>query len=137
MDEKKSYCTKQKKQVLDFFQHNPYQLYTAKQLIQNGELQIGEATIYRLLIKMTKEGFLKKVILENGHGFAYQYNPLRQCSNHFHLECLTCGKAVCMDCAYVSGLEQHVEHEHDFTVDNNKTVIYGFCKNCKHADKYV
>lgn len=131
MDNKKIYGTKQRNFILDFFKSHRNECFSAKFIIENNGMNIGEATIYRLLAKLTAEGKLKRFIADKGLGATYQYNDTEQCDSHFHLKCLNCGETVCIDCLFMHGMEKHVESEHEFSVDNTKTILFGTCKVCK------
>ena len=130
MERKKHYNTRQKEYILEFFKKHKGECFSAKQLICEKDFHMGEATVYRLLVKLSDDGCLRKFISANDSGAVYQYNNAEQCDEHFHLKCLSCGEAICVDCSYLSGMEKHVENEHAFLVDNTKTVIYGTCKLC-------
>ena len=131
MKEKRRYSTKQKAIVMDFFYNHKQECFTAKDIILNDALHLGEATVYRLLSKLSNEGELKKFTGDKSNGATYQYNDGKRCNSHFHLKCLKCGELVHMNCSAMVNVGQHIEENHDFIVDNSKTIIYGFCKNCK------
>mgnify|MGYP003294565905 CR=1 FL=1 len=127
----KSYKTKQRESLLEFFKENKENCFLAKDIIKNAKLSLGEATIYRTLSKFVEEGLLKKFISSDGSGSYYQYNEGRdECASHFHLKCTKCGTLFHMDCSFLKDMTQHINLEHGFNVDNSKTTLYGTCKNC-------
>jgi len=131
MERKKQYATKQRDWLLHFFEGRKDECFSAKYLIENESFPMGEATVYRLLAKLSEEGRLRRFAAGDGEGATYQYNNTEHCDSHFHLKCLQCGETLCVDCHVIDEMEQHVALEHAFSVDNSKTVLYGFCKGCK------
>ena len=127
----KSYKTKQRESLLDFFKSNSEKCFLAKDIIKNSSIALGEATIYRTLARFVEEGVLKKFISPDGKGCYYQYNGCsHKCSSHFHLKCVKCGTLFHMDCSFLKDMTSHIESEHGFNVDNSRTTLYGTCKNC-------
>ena len=127
----KSYKTKQRESLLEFFKENKESCFLAKDIIKNAGLSLGEATIYRALSRFVDEGLLKKFISEGGGGSYYQYNEGKnECASHFHLKCTKCGTLFHMDCTFLKDMTKHINLEHGFNVDNSKTTLYGICKNC-------
>ena len=132
MENKQKYNTKQRLSLLQFFENNPSKCFSAKEIMKNPEITLGEATIYRSLSKFVNEGKLKKYISPDGEGSFYQYNTRTpDCNGHFHLKCLSCGTLVHMDCDLMSSISEHIDKEHGFSIDNSKTTLYGLCSKCK------
>jgi len=127
----KSYNTKQKREILKFFEDNKELCVSAKELIVKVSPEIGEATVYRCLTALTEEGKLKKFISEKGQSSYYQYASCEDCDKHFHMKCVSCGRLIHMDCTFMHSFGEHIKKEHDFYVDNAKTVIYGICSSCR------
>ena len=69
--------------------------------------------------------------MDNQTGTYYQYNDTAVCSEHYHLKCIKCGGIIHLDCSFMINMEQHIEENHNFWVDNSKTIIYGICEKCK------
>lgn len=130
---KKEYATKQRKLLLAFLKQHPTEQYTAKQLIDCVELCLGEATIYRLLGKLTEDGSIHRIIPDHGRASAYQYNPVAHCRNHLHLKCHDCGLIVCMDCDWMADFSRHLKQAHGFTITQEDTTICGVCDACREA----
>lgn len=130
MGRQKQYNTKSREMLIEYFEQNSDRCLSAKDIIGNAELKIGEATVYRLLTKLTTQGILTKSLARDGYGSLYQLSPHEDCNKHFHLKCLDCGDIIHMECNAMRSLESHIECKHDFKVDNAFTVIYGHCKNC-------
>lgn len=129
---KKQYMTKQKAALIDFFKENKDKCFTSHEIIKNEYLNLGEATVYRLLNKISAEGIIKKYIQDETGGTMYQYNLTKDCNGHFHMKCLVCGKLLHTECKEIVSVINHIESEHAFSVDNSKTVFYGVCKECEN-----
>ena len=131
MDRQKQYNTRSRSALVEFFERHGEECLSAKDVIASGEVDIGEATVYRLLTKLTQQGVLQKSLSRDGAGSLYQLAGQSDCGEHFHLKCLDCGCIIHMHCRTMNSLEKHIESEHSFTVDNAFTVIYGHCGSCK------
>lgn len=125
-----SYKTKQRDEIVEFFNQHRGKCFTAKDLIRSGEVSSGEATVYRTLSKLTNQGILKR-FTDGDAAACYQLNESEECERHFHLKCEQCGVIIHMDCDFMADMKQHIEDSHDFYVDIGKTVIYGLCGKCK------
>lgn len=132
MNNDKKYKTIQKDEILNFFKNHCGECFTAKDIISNTEIDVGEATVYRCLSGFAKDGTLKKFIGSSSDGALYQYNLCSHSNHeHFHLKCLKCGKLIHLECTFLKEMEQHIQQTHNFTVDNTTTTIYGLCENCR------
>ena len=127
-----SYKTKQRDEIVEFFNQHRGKCFTAKELIKSGELSSGEATVYRALSKLTNQGILKR--FTDGEAACYQLNESEACSSHFHLKCEQCGRLIHMDCGVMGVVNRHIEQNHSFFVDIGKTVFYGLCGECKEPE---
>lgn len=130
--DRNNYNTKQRDEIVEFFNKHRGKCFTAKDLIKSGEVSVGEATVYRTLSRLTKQGLLKRYT-DGESGAAYQLNESEECFGHFHLKCINCGKLIHMDCEFMSDMKNHIESSHGFAVDIGKTVIYGVCAECGGA----
>lgn len=127
MTEKITYKTRQRDEILRFFTEHKDQCFSARDLI--GQVDAGEATVFRALSTLTNEGKLKKFTGGSGGSAYYQLNA-SECALHIHLKCRGCGKLIHVDCAFMEEILSHFRNEHAFTVDCGQTVIYGLCGDC-------
>lgn len=135
MNTGKTYNTRQRDLILRFLETHKDRCFTIKSLLaalREENIAIGETTVYRCVTKLAAEGRVRKFIAEKGDAACFQFseNP-ETCKAHFHLKCLKCGAVLHMDCTFMREMESHIQAEHDFTVDNAKTIIYGTCTQCK------
>lgn len=126
--DRNNYNTKQRDEIIQFFNNHRGKCFSAKEIIKSGEINSGEATVYRTLSKLTNQGILTR--FTDGDASCYQLNESEKCTNHFHLRCSRCGLLIHMDCDFMRDMQKHIESSHDFKVDIGKTVIYGLCGEC-------
>ena len=132
--DRNSYNTKQRDEIIAFFNRHRGGCFTAKELIGSGEIPAGEATVYRTLSRLAAQGVLKRYI-DGENGASYQLNLSEECSEHFHLKCEHCHRIIHMDCEFMADMKRHIESSHSFIVDIGKTVIYGLCAECVEKEK--
>lgn len=124
------YRTKQRGEIMRFLSEHPDECFSAKELI--GQVGAGEATVFRTLSALAKEGLIQKFTGEgtkNGCAY-YKYKASEECGRHLHLKCLSCGRLLHADCDFMKEMTEHFESEHSFRLDSGRTVIYGLCKEC-------
>jgi Fur family ferric uptake transcriptional regulator len=76
--------------ILEIFQHSPVRHLTAEDVYRNllhEELDIGLATVYRVLTQFEQAGLLSRSNFESGKAVF----ELNEGSHHDHLVCLDCG----------------------------------------------
>jgi Fur family ferric uptake transcriptional regulator len=142
MPRKGGYQTKQKAQVLDYFEAHANEHITAAELLlalnQQGA-SIGSATIYRQLEKLEAEGLVRRYTLDDRGSACWQYGgdeaKSGQCHSHFHLKCTACGRLFHLDCGHLHGIADHVAAEHGFVIDPARTVFYGICEACSNQEQ--
>lgn len=123
------YNTKQRDTILLFFKEHPDECFTAKEILALTD-DLGEATVYRTLSILTKNGHIKRFARNDSLAATYQLNRDNSCREHFHFKCKVCGKLIHTDCSALSQMSEHIKNDHDFHVDNGLTVIYGECSDC-------
>ncbi len=130
------YKTKQRELILGYLKSNSDRCLSADEIISGistPEKRASKATVYRCLELFTKEGAASKFIGSHGDGAVYRYNSGH--SDHFHLKCTACSGTVCVDCGFISRMQEHFYNHHGFTVSKTQTVIYGLCKSCKARER--
>lgn len=131
------YRTAQRNRILEYLMENSDRHITVEDctvaLRQSGKT-VGQTTVYRFMEKLVEEGRVRK-FTSDGIAACFQYIDSTACHSHFHLKCLTCGKLIHLSCSYLEQLEQHVRHEHDFTIHSGRTIFYGVCHDCTQSAK--
>lgn len=129
------YRTKQRDLILNYFMENNNRHVTAEEVVDHLKEQgtsVGKSTVYRYLEKLVSQGRVRRFFIEEGYGACYQYaGENKQCHEHFHLKCVSCGMLLHVQCDLLVEAEKHILNDHDFIIDNTKTVLYGLCDKCK------
>lgn len=130
----KGYKTKQKDLILNYFKESNKRHITAEELVDHLKEKgntVGKSTVYRTLDRLVEQGIIRRFFIEEGYGACYQYSgESNKCEEHFHLKCVSCGELLHIQCKLLMEVEKHILKDHDFSVDNRKTVLYGRCHKC-------
>lgn len=124
----RKYNTKQREMILDRFTKNPSICFSAKEICDQCEY-VGQATVYRTLATLEKEGVILRF---HGHpgGDVFKLACDRNDDRHIHIVCKSCGDMIHSDCDFINEISAHLESCHSFRLDTSSTVIYGFCEKC-------
>ena len=95
------------------------------------ELEAGNRSIFsQLLIERLGECLRagrQAMLFLNRRG----YNTFVSCrSCGYVVKCERCGRIAHMCCDELPALYRHLAQEHGFTVDPNRTLLYGTCHDC-------
>jgi Fur family ferric uptake transcriptional regulator len=85
--------------------------------------EIGFATVYRFLRKLTEEGFVTEVRM-GGLPARYELTPK---NHHDHLTCQQCGKIIEFENTEIERLQERVAREHGFSLRGHVLELYGSC----------
>lgn len=138
------YVTEQKTILKKLLVDNCDRAYTVEELVnklenQNSATSLGKSTVYRLITKMVEEGTVKRFVRGNSRKFAYQIVIGEHCDCHLHLKCTDCGKLIHLDDGVSDELLDKVRSASGFSVNEETTVLFGRCGECKktNAEKNV
>lgn len=95
--------------------------------LKRSGVNIGIATVYRILTQFESVGLVKKMSFENG----YSVYELQTGDHHDHLVCLSCGFVEEFCDEQLESRLRVIEHHKNFSSTRHTLVIYGFCKNCQ------
>lgn len=127
--------TKQKDSIISFFKENKNKHLTAESVLfelKKQNFEVSQATVYRNLAELVKEGTLRKYISENTKGACYQYvDNVEACLEHYHLICDDCGKIIHFEGNVFNLLKDKVLNQNNFEINLQKVVLYGKCEKCK------
>jgi Fur family ferric uptake transcriptional regulator len=100
-----------------------------RMLIGEG-LDIGLATVYRVLTQFEHAGILKRHHFESGKAVF----ELNEGSHHDHLVCMTCGRVEEFYDAEIEKRQRSVAHARGFELQDHALALYAACtkKNCPH-----
>jgi len=133
------YKTKNKQIILEYLKNNANVSITVKDICKyfadTGD-SINITTIYRYLDKLSSEGTVMKYTSDDGKSFCFKYmDENRDCHEHFHLQCRSCGKIIHLDCSYMDDIIKHISDCHDFDLKCDNSVLYGKCHECRNKEK--
>lgn len=126
------YNTKQQKAILGYIAENTDSYITVNQISEHMKAQnikIGLTTIYRHLEKLIEQGLISKIKVDGLNGACYKYGQPEERA-YFGLKCEKCGKILKVDCSHLKLFYEHINSEHKFSINQNKTIFYGICKTC-------
>ncbi len=129
------YKTHNRMKIMEFLRDNRTRTVTVRDIdahMQALDCPVNVTTIYRYLDKLEKDGQLMKYAGEKGEKASYQYiEPEQGCDGHLHLQCVSCGTVVHLDCHFMEEIAAHISGEHGFDLQCRGSVIYGLCQNCR------
>ncbi|MCB1908053.1 MAG: ferric iron uptake transcriptional regulator [Rhodocyclaceae bacterium] len=122
--------------ILDLFQHAEQRHLTAEDvyrlLMQEG-MDIGLATVYRVLTQFEQAGLLERHFFESGKAVF----ELNEGKHHDHLVCVQCGRVEEFFDAEIERRQQAVAEERGFVVKEHALYLYAECqkKDCPHRQQ--
>ena len=91
---------------------------------------ISKATVYRNLQRFAQQGELVPLQLE---GDATRYD--RRLFQHYHFVCRACNAIYDVDMAPLADINQQVQEQFGFSVDQHDIVFKGICTECAKQGK--
>lgn len=89
--------------------------------------EIGFATVYRFLRKLTEHSFVTEVRM-GGLPARYELTPQR---HHDHLTCTECGQICEFENNTIEKLQEKIAKEFGFVLTNHVLELYGVCPHCQ------
>jgi Fur family transcriptional regulator, ferric uptake regulator len=119
--------------ILEIFQHSQVRHLTAEDVYRNllhEELDIGLATVYRVLTQFEQAGLLSRSNFESGKAVF----ELNEGTHHDHLVCLDCGMVEEFFDAEIESRQQDIAKERGFKLHEHALALYGTCtkEHCPH-----
>lgn len=100
-----------------------------QKLRDSGE-NIGIATVYRTLLLFDELGIVQKLDIDDS-GTRYELVDGSAEHHHHHLICKACGKVEEVKVDFLNEVENKIENEHNFLIDNHELIFYGKCDECQ------
>jgi Fur family ferric uptake transcriptional regulator len=122
--------------ILDLFQHTEQQHLTAEEVyrvLTNDDMDIGLATVYRVLTQFEQAGLLERHYFENGKAVF----ELNKGEHHDHLVCLQCGRVEEFYDAEIERRQNLIATERGFKVKDHALYLYADClhENCPYREQ--
>jgi Fur family ferric uptake transcriptional regulator len=126
--------------ILEFFHQNPGAHYSADDLymaLTKEGLDIGLATVYRVLTQFEQAGILLRSHFESGKAEGKAIFELNEGVHHDHLVCLDCGHVEEFVDAAIETRQREIATKLGFKLQEHALAMYGTCvkKNCKYKTK--
>ncbi len=119
--------------VLEIFQNSSVRHLSAEdvyKLLLTENLDVGLATVYRVLTQFEQAGLLSRNHFETGKAVF----ELNQGSHHDHLVCLDCGRVEEFYDEEIEKRQHLIAKERGFSLDEHALALYGRCtkEKCPH-----
>ena len=132
--------TKQKEVIVNFLKNNKNRHLTAEDIfveLKRQNNQISQATIYRNISELVKDGLLRKYVTGTTNSACYQYvDNVNKCSKHYHLICDECGSIIHYEGTELERLKSKIFDKNGFDLNLEKVVLYGKCNKCKENKEW-
>ena len=122
--------------ILEIFQNSNVRHLTAEDVYRHllhEELDIGLATVYRVLTQFEQAGLLNRSNFESGKAVF----ELNEGKHHDHLVCLQCGRVEEFYDAEIEKRQRSVATTRGFELQDHALALYAVCtkKNCVFRNK--
>lgn len=122
--------------ILEIFQTSEQRHLSAEdvyRILLNEHMDIGLATVYRVLTQFEQAGLLSRNNFESGKAIF----ELNEGKHHDHLVCLDCGRVEEFFDSEIEKRQQSIARERGFALQEHALSLYGNCtKNeCPHRPK--
>lgn len=115
--------------ILDIFQRPDVHHLSAEdlyRLLLSENIEIGLATVYRVLTQFEQAGILMRSQFENGKSVFELDNG----DHHDHMVCSACNKVVEFSDPEIERRQNRIAKENGFTLESHSMVLYGTCDSC-------
>ncbi len=116
--------------ILAVFQNSPDAHFSAESIYQQlseAGVEIGLATVYRVLSQFEAIGLIERHIFTQDH-FVYE---LKKEGHHDHLVCQDCHLVLEFFDANIERRQEKIANNHNFLVKDHQHIIYGICAACQ------
>ncbi len=122
--------------ILELFEKSEVRHLTAEdvyRLLINENMDIGLATVYRVLTQFEQAGLLERHHFESGKA-VFEMNAEQ---HHDHLVCLNCGRVEEFYDAEIEHRQTKIAKERGFTIKEHALYLYAECTKteCPHRGK--
>jgi len=124
--------------ILELFEKSSVRHLSAEdvyRLLMKDGLDIGLATVYRVLTQFEQAGLLQRHHFESGKAVF----ELNDSSHHDHLVCLTCGRVEEFYDAEIEKRQNRVARDRGFSIRKHSLALYADCTkaDCPYRVKSV
>jgi Fur family ferric uptake transcriptional regulator len=115
--------------ILDVFRKAEHRHMSADdvyRLLMTENIDIGLATVYRVLTQFEEAGILLRSQFDGGKSVF----ELNGGEHHDHLVCTNCGRVEEFHDAEIERRQQEIADRHGFKLTEHALSLYGLCSNC-------
>ena len=124
---------------MDYFHEHSEERNSAKDIsvkMKKDGLVVNLSTVYRNLEKLVEEHVLSFEEIPGMEERKYVlHKPEMECSHHLHMHCVKCGKVFHLNCSFMDEIAHHLNEEHGFVIDCEKSVLMGLCEECRKEEE--
>ncbi len=124
------YNTEKRKEITALISSNNDRAFTIEEICNTvapgGK---GKSTVYRIVASLAEEGIVRKISDADTRCVTYQYLGGKNCCEHLHLKCKSCGKLIHLDKETSHALESEILTSGHFEIDVGAT-LPGRCEAC-------
>ncbi len=122
--------------ILELFERSDARHLSAEdvyRILMSEDLDIGLATVYRVLTQFEQAGLLERHFFEGGRA-VFEINHGK---HHDHLVCVDCGRVEEFYDAEIESRQNRIAEERGFRIQDHALYLYASCTkgNCPHRDK--
>jgi len=120
--------------ILDIFHKSGDRHLSAEDVYRaliNENVEIGLATVYRVLTQFEQAGILARSQFDGGKAVF----ELNDGDHHDHMICTNCGKVIEFSDNEIEKRQQKIAREHGLTLESHHMVLYGTCQECTRAGR--
>ncbi len=120
--------------ILDLFETHAEEHLSAEdvyRILLDEGVEIGVATIYRVLTQFEQAGILLRHHFETGKAVYELYTG----GHHDHIVCVKCGKITEFHNDEIEKLQDKIADENGYRIVDHALYMYGVCGDCQKKDK--
>jgi len=122
--------------ILEIFQTSEQRHLSAEdvyRILLSEHMDIGLATVYRVLTQFEQAGLLSRNNFESGKAIF----ELNEGKHHDHLVCLDCGRVEEFFDSEIEHRQQNIARERGFALQEHALSLYGNCtkQDCPHRPR--
>lgn len=120
--------------ILDLFETHADEHLSAEdvyRILLEEDVEIGVATIYRVLTQFEQAGILLRHHFETGKA-VYELNVG---GHHDHIVCVKCGKVTEFHNEDIEHLQDKIARENGFRIVDHALYMYGICGECQKRER--
>lgn len=120
--------------ILDIFRKAEERHLSAEDVYRaliNEDVDIGLATVYRVLTQFEQAGILVRSQFDGGKAVF----ELNDGDHHDHLICTNCGKVVEFSDTDIEKRQHKIAKDHGFALESHTMLLYGICPDCTPKGK--